>query len=389
MTEKQPPPDKNLLRKHMRTMLIIAVIVFGGLFLFNEARKFLLNRFFAHFSLGAVTISTSIAKEESWTPSINAIGSLVAINGVQVSPEVAGMVTDIFFQSGQIVKAGQKLVQLDDRTDQQDLINLNSQLTLTKINYDRQVQLFQTKSTSQSSLDSANAEFQQALAAVNKTKILISEKLITAPFTGKIGIRNVNIGQYVSPGTPLVNLQSLNPLHVQFSLPEQNFKLLSYGQPLEIQVSNYPNEKFKAKITAIDASVDPVTRNILIEGTVPNDNFKLYPGMFANVQVLLPKQNKVVTVPQTAVSVSLYGDIVYVVEQSGKDKEGKPIYTVHQQYVTIGDRRGNEIAILQGIKAGQQVVNSGQLKLENGAQVIINNSVKLPRLSPEELQENR
>ncbi len=384
MTEQ--PPEKSLLRKRMITMLIIVIVLFGSIFLINGLRKFFMNRFFAHFSLGAVTISTTTAKQENWVPTINAIGSLVAINGVQVSPEVPGMVTEIFFQSGQVVKAGEKLVQLDDRVDQQDLVNFNSQLTLAQMNYDRQLQLLKTKSTSQASVDSANAELQQAQAGVNKTKILISEKLITAPFAGKIGIREVNLGQYVSPGTALVNLQSLNPLHVQFSLPEQNFKLLSYGQPIAMEVSNYPSEKFQGKITAIDAQVDPITRNILIEATVPNDNFKLYPGMFANVQVLLPTQYKVVTVPQTAVSISLYGSTVYVVEQKDKDENDHPIYKVRQQYVTIGDRRGNEIAILEGLKPGEQVVNSGQLKLDNGTEVKINNNVKLPELAPGQLK---
>jgi len=385
---KKAFPDTPLA-KRMRIMLIIVLCVFGLVFSFDLARNLFMKHFFAHFALPAVTISSSKATLKTWTPTINAVGSVVAINGVEVSPEVAGMVTAIHFNSGQMVTAGQPLIQLDDRTDQQDLKNFTAQLTLTKLNYDRQANLIKTKSTSQSSLDEASAQLQEAQSNVTKTQVLISQKLITAPFSGKIGIRQVNIGQYVSPGTALVSLQSLDPLFVQFTLPQVHFKQLSMNQPIHLEVDNYPGKIFNGKITAIDSTVDVQTRNLLVEATVPNADLQLYPGMFANVEVMLPAQEKVITVPQTAVSFSLYGDSVFTITDDGKDKDGKAIYKVHRRYVTTGERRGNEISIEKGLKDGELIVTSGQLKLEDGVQVYIDNSVQLPGLAPETLKENR
>lgn len=389
MTDTTIPPTKPPIAKYMRRMIIILAIVFGTLLLFNVVRHLLMQRFFAHFALPTVTISTTKATASSWTPTIDAVGSLVAINGVQVSPEVAGMVTKIYFQSGQMVQKDQSLLQLDDRTDQQDLKNFQAQLNLAQINYNRQVSLVKTNASSQANLDEATAQLQEAQAAVSKTQVLIDQKLIKAPFEGKIGIRNVNIGQYVSPGANLVNLQSLNPLHVQFALPEQYFKSLYVGQSIQFSVDDYSNELFAGKITAIDASVSPDTRNILVEAITANDKLQLYPGMYATIQVLLPTQENVITVPQTAISYSLFGDSVFVVTPEGKDKDNKPILKAHRRYVTTGDRRGDQIAILKGVKAGEDVVNSGQLKLEDGVAVLINNSVKLPAMSPETLKQNR
>ena len=384
----QPKPRKPM-KKRMIMMLIIVGCVFGLIFLFDIVRDIMMKRFFAHFALPTVTISTSIAKAEDWSPNIPAVGSLVATSGVEVSPQVAGMVTAINFQSGQMVKQGDPLIQLDDRTDQQDLKNFNAQLNLAQLDYQRQVNLTKTNSTSKSSLDQAAANLQEAQSAVAKTQVLIDEKLIKAPFSGKLGIRNVNLGQYVSPGTGLVNLQTMDPLLVQFSLPEQNLKYLHPGQAIDFTVDTYPNQKFRAQITATEAAVNVQTRNIMVEATVPNPDMRLYPGLFANIDVLMPLQQKVVSIPQTAVSYSLFGDSVFVVNDEGKDKEGNPNKVVHRRYVTTGDRRGNEVAILKNLKAGEEVVNSGQLKLEDGVQVLINNSVQLPELSPEELKQNR
>ncbi len=389
MTDTTAPSPKPQLAKYMRRMIIILLIVFGTLLLFNVARHYFMQRFFAHFALPTVTISTTRATTDTWTPTIDAVGSVTAIDGVQVSPQVAGMITRIYFNSGQLVKKDDPLVQLDDRTDQQDLKNFKAQLDLAQISYDRQVSLVKTRSSSQASLDEATAQLQEAQAAYTKTQVLIDEKLIKAPFSGKIGIGNVNLGQYVSPGANLVNLQSLNPLHVQFSLPEQHFKSLYVNQPIQFSVDNYPGELFDGKITAIDAAINTDTRNILVEAVTPNDKLRLYPGMYANVHVLLPTQEHVVTVPQTAVSFSLFGDSVFVVTKSGEDKEGKPTYKAHRRYVLTGDRRGDQVAILKGIQASEEVVNSGQLKLEDGVDVMINNSVALPAMSPETLKQNR
>lgn len=381
---KSPKPPRSELARRMRLMLIIVVAIFGLIFLFDIARSILMKRFFAHFALPTVTISSTKAQLETWTPSINAIGSLLAVNSINVSSQLPGMVVAIKFQSGQMVKEGDPLVQLDDRTDLQDLANLNAQLQLAQLNYQRQVNLLKTNATAQSVLDQASAQLQQNQSQVAKTKLLIQEKLISAPFNGKLGIRNVNLGQYISPGVGLVNLQSMDPLHVQFSLPEQYLKSLYIGQPLEFTVTDYPEQIFKGNISALESSVNVVTRNIQIEGLVPNGKQQLYPGMFANIRVVLPTKRNVVTVPQTAIAFSLYGDSIFVINQDGKDENGKPIFVVHQRYVTTGDRQGDRIAVVEGLKAGEEVVTAGQLKLQDGAQVLINNNVKLPKLTPEE-----
>lgn len=386
---KLPKLPQHPLKRRMAIMLIFTVSLFGLIFGFGIIKTILMNRFFAHFSLPPVTISATQAIQENWTPTLDAVGSLVAINGVQVTPEVSGMVTSIDFKSGQMVKAGQPLVQLDDSTDREDLKNLNAQLKLAQANFQRQAELLKTKSTSQASYDDAQAQAEEMQAQVAKTQLLIDKKRIKAPFDGKIGIAQVNLGQYLSPGTPLVNLQSLNPLYANFSLPEQNLPKLYVGQPVEVSVDSYPGKIFKGKITAIDAAIDVQTRNILIQATIPNQDLRLYPGLFANVKILLPTKKQVVTVPQTAISFSLYGNSVFVVVPDGKDKQGKAVYKVHRRYVTTGEQRENKIAVLKGIKANEQIVTSGQLKLDDGVQAYIDNSIQLPGLTPEDLEKNR
>ncbi|MFT3742617.1 MAG: efflux RND transporter periplasmic adaptor subunit [Gammaproteobacteria bacterium] len=385
----QDPDYKRRLKKRMIIVLSALGILFCLIFLIDVVRSAIVKHFVSQFTQQTVTISTSIAKAETWHPQITSIGSLVASNGVQVSSQLSGMVTAIYFSSGRIVEKGQPLIQLDNRTDLEDLANYKAQLKLSQVNYDRQVSLLKTNATSQSSLDQAAANLQQSQSAVGKTEVTIDQKLIKAPFSGKLGIRNVNIGQYASPGTPLVNLQALNPLLLQFSVPEQNLRYLRVGQPIEFSVETYPGETFKGTVSATESAVDVQTRNIMVEATVPNPKMRLFPGSFANIRVQLPEQKNVVTVPQTAISASLFGSTVYVVKPAGKDKNGKQLHTAHLVYVTTGEMRGNEVEILKGIQAGDEVVNAGQLKLQDGASVSINNSVQLAPLTPEQLSQDR
>lgn len=380
---------KKTLKKRMRIMLIAVFTLLGIVFGIHALEKMIMGKMMAKFMPKTVTISAAKAKSETWTPTISAVGSLVAVNGVEVSPEQAGMITEILFKSGEMVTADQPLIKLDDSTDQQDLKNLEAQLALAQLKYDQQSSLFKSKSTSEINLDEARARLQQAKASTDKAQVIINQKTIKAPFAGKIGIRKANLGQYVSPGNSLVTLQSMNPLYVQFSLPEQNLKHLSVGQPLELRIDNFPGEIFKGKINALDAEVNPQTRNILVEGLLPNDHLKLYPGMFANVNVLLPTQKNVVTVPETAVTFSLFGDSIFVIKEKGKDEEGKPILKAEERYVSTGDRKNDRIAIQKNLKPGETVVTSGQLKLTDDTAVTINNSVKLPSMSSEEVRKDR
>jgi len=220
-----------------------------------------------------------------------------------------------------------------------------------------------------------NANF--ITAAVEKMLAIIAQKNIRAPFDGKLGIRLVDIGQFVSVGTPLVTLQAIQPLNIDFSVPEQYLKQISVDQLLDIFVDAYKDEKFKGVVHAIDSKVNVKTHNILVQGLVENKDLKLYPGMFAHIEIVLPSIQNVITIPQTAIDYSLYGDSVYIIEQKGKDKKGKPILKAKRTFVTLGQRRGNEIGIIKGLSAGQEVVTSGQLKLNDGTHVQIDNSVKL------------
>lgn len=370
--------EKKPIKKPLIIVVILLLVIFGGIFGFGAVRSYFMGQFFAHFALPPATISTAKVKAETWKPSISAVGSLAAINGVQVTTQQAGMVEQINFQSGQLVKKGESLIQLDDSEDLQDLKNFRAQLKLANITFERQKKLYKYGAVATSGLDQAKAGLEQAEAQANKTQIIIDKKNIKAPFAGKAGILLVNLGQYINVGTPVVSLQALDPLYVNFSLPEQNLSKLYVGQPVAFTIEAHGNKVFEGKITAINSEVNSQTRNVLIQATVANPKLELYPGMFANVQVKLPQQQNVIVVPQTAITYNLYGDSVYVVEQNGTDKKtGKPILKAVTKYVTVGEKFDDSVIILKGLNAGEEVVTSGQLKLHNGSEVVINNSVEL------------
>lgn len=376
-SSKEPKAGKGPLAKRIIILVIFLAVVFGSIFGYGWMRYILTQRYLANYQPPPVTISTTKAVVTAWTPYISAIGSLVAVNNVQVTAQVSGLVTQILFNSGQMVKQGQPLVQLDDRVDQAELINLRAAFVLAQIGFERQRKLLKGNNTAQSAYDAAITTFKQAEANVERVAVILDQKKIRAPFDGKIGIRQVNLGQYVAAGTPLVSLQSLNPIYVQFSLPEQYLRNLYVGQTVALVVAAWPNQVFIGNINAVNSEVNADTRNILVEATVPNAKYLLYPGMFADIHVILSQQQNLVTLPQTAISYSMYGDSVYVVTVDGKDKDGKPIFKAHLKYVTLGDRRGNEIAVLTGVAPGDIVVTSGQLKLNDGTRVVINNSVNI------------
>lgn len=365
------------MTKPMKKMMIALIIIFGGLLIFNIVRALFMKEMFAHFQPPPMVISTTKAKAENWHPYISAIGTLQAVNGVFVSTEAAGIIAQIFFNSGQLVKKGQPLISLNDSIERATLEDNQASYKLAYLNFRRQQDLLKQRATPQSSVDEAEAKLAQSKAAIDKTIAMIAQKNIVAPFDGKIGIRKINIGQYVSPGTQMVDLQSLNPLYLNFSIPEQNLKSIYPGQTVLLSVDVYPNVWFKGQINAINSSSNISTHNIELQATIPNGDLKLYPGLFANIHLLLPLQENVVTLPQTAISSSLYGDSVFVVKSEEKGRDGKPILRVHRRYVKTGDQRENQIAILDGLQPNEEVATSGQLKLDDGTTVAINNSVDL------------
>lgn len=364
----------------VRTIIavVILVVIFGGTFSWDAIRAYLLKDYFAHYEPPPVTVSTVKAKAETWYPTLLSVGTLEALNGVDVNSRVDGQVVGIYFKSGQMVKKDQPLVQLDDSLDWQSLKNDKAALRYNTLNYKRLLSVYKTTNgTSKNDVDQALSQMQQSQAAVATDELNIQYKNIKAPFTGKLGIRKVNIGQYITTGTALVTLQALDPLFVDFSLPQQDLAKLYVNQPIQIQTDSYPDKKFTGKIMALSSKVDTDTRTILVRATIPNPNYKLLPGLFTNVYVQLPQEQQVITVPQTAITYTLYGDSVFVVTEKGKDKENKPLLIANQRYVTVGLRKGTVVEIKKGLQAGEIVVQSGQIKLQNGSRVQINNRLEL------------
>jgi membrane fusion protein (multidrug efflux system) len=344
-----------------------------------------------------VTVSAEAAKTERWIPKLRAIGTLKAETGIDVTTQAAGIAKTIAFSSGDDVKQGALLVQLDDNVEQADLQSALATLKNAESDLARQQDLFRRGTVAQSQLDQAIAKRDETAAAVEKIRATIAQKRITAPFDGKLGIRRVDVGQYVSPGQPLVPLQSLDDIVVDFPLPEQDISRVKVGQTVELRVDAWPGEVFSGSIDAVDARVNQETRTIVVRGQIANPDRRLLPGMFANLEVLAGEPQDVVTVPRTAITYSLYGDSIYVVKPAPKPAEPappaatsstsdaqavaatppavkEPQLVVERRFVKVGDTRDGRAAISEGLKAGEEVVIVGQLKLSPGALVRIDNS---------------
>lgn len=363
------------MTKPMSKMLMYVSIFFALVFGWYGVKKVIFMWYLSQYQPPAVTVSETKAAAKTWQSYLNAVGTLTAVNGVELSAEVPGIIQEIRFDSGQFVKKGDVIVILRSEVEQAALKNNQAKLELAKINYERDKTLFARKVTSQAALDTSYAQLLQAQAGVESVQAQIAQKTITAPFDGRIGIRQVNLGQYISPGATLVTLQSLNPLHVIFHLPEQYLESLSTGQDVDVMVNIGEGKQVKGKVDAINAKVDAATRNIEVEATLPNDNLTLYPGMYGQVKIWLGDKKNAVVVPQTALSYSLSGDYVFVVKTEGDKKH--PQLHVYRQNVQVGERRGDSVSIKQGLKPGDSIITSGQLKLQNGATVLIDNNVEL------------
>lgn len=396
------------MKKRMIIMISALGIVFGGIIGFNLFKSFMIKRIFASYEPPPVSISSVTALRKNWHPHLAAVGNFVAINGVDVNSEASGNVVKIHFDSGQYLEKGSPLIDIEDQVDQATLKYNQAELALRQLNYKRQADLFKRGATSSSIVDEATSSLQQAQANVERTEAEIKKKHIAAPFSGQLGIRQVNLGQYITPGqTAIVTLQSLDPLYLEFYLPEHLLKRLHINQAIQFSVEEFPNTVFEGKITAINAKVDTNTHNILVQATLPNcpadeikkqqdgekklshcttesnsinhiTRFAFIPGMFASISVEQPDIPDVVILPSTAISYSLYGNSVFIIgKDKNKDKEGNDILRVKRVFVSTGEQEGNYTIIKKGIENGQQVVSSGELKLQNGTRVVINNSVKL------------
>lgn len=379
--------------------IFLVFAVFGGIKFYSIMG---MMKAFASAGPPKATVSAAPARQTEWRPAIQAIGTLTAINGVNVSSELAGKVVKIDFESGDTVKQGQLLVQLDDTQEQALLQQYQAQERLNKNNFDRALSLRKKNLNSKQDLDNARAQYEMSQAQVAQEKAVIAKKAIRAPFAGVVGIRQVNLGQYLSAGTTIVNLEQLDPLFITFTLPQADVPRLHLKQDVEIHVDGYPDKTFKARLTAINPSVSDQSRTLQAQATVPNPDRLLRPGMFANLNVLSDNSNQVIVIPTTAVTYTLYGDSVYVLEpqktpaggsqtagaaqtsgQSGK-QNAQTVYTAKQVFIKAGQTRDGMVAVT-GIEPGTLVVTAGQIKLHPGALAVINNSVdlsKVPELTP-------
>lgn len=352
----------------MIIMLIGLGILFGGIFVFQSFKSHMMKKYMSA-AKEAITVTTIEAKNQNWQPKLKATGSLRAIQGVDVTTEVAGLVKNIEFTPGTQVSAGKLLVKLNDDAEVAQLQVFLAAQEIARVTYERDKAQLAVAAVSQQTVDNDEASLKGAIAQVNQQKAVIDKKIIRAPFSGRLGISNVNPGQYVNPGDKIVTLQSLDPIYVDFYIPQQSLKLVKKGQTVNIISDSYPGKIFNGKITTINPIVDAATRNIQIEATISNPQQMLLPGMFATVEVDTGKPVQYLTLPQTAISFNPYGEIAYIVKQKEK------LLIAEQTFVTVGDTRGDQIAVLKGIKAGDIVVTSGQLKLKNGSEIVVNNTV--------------
>lgn len=357
----------------MRTRLLVVILILGLLFGGMIAIKSCQSRQMAAMQAAPppATVSVATATSTTWQPYLEAIGTLVATQGVYVSAEVAGKVREIHFESGEPVPAGALLLQLDDSIEQAEVKGLIADEGLGKLEFERAAQLLSDKLGSQADYDRTRATLQKTQADLAARRALLEKKAIRAPFPGILGIRLVDLGAYLEPGDRIVSLQQLDPVYVDFSLPERYQSSISHGQPVSIRVKAWPEERFEGTISAIDPRIDSNTRSVRIRATLANAKSLLRPGMFAEVKLLLPARNDVVTVPQTAVTYNPYGDAVFVVQES----DGAP--TVEYRLVQTGSVRAGRIEISKGLQAGERVVSAGQLKLRNGMAISIDDSVQL------------
>ncbi len=319
-------------------------------------------------------VTTAKALQQTWNPTLYSVGTLTAENGVTLSAEVAGTVARIDFESGAKVAAGTLLAQFDVSVEEAQLRAAEATAELARLNAERVRELRSRDTLAQSELDAAEAQLKQAVANVEQIRASIEKKTFRAPFAGTLGIRKVNVGQYVNAGQAIVDLQTLDPIHVDFALPQQRVVDLSVGQPVEVTTDGVSGLKFTGKITALDPMVDPATRNLRVRATLANEGARLRPGMFANVEVLLPAGEPVVVVPASSILYAPYGDSVFVIERK-KGAKGEEETTVRQQTVRLGLTRGDFVVVTSGVNAGEEVVSTAAFKLRNGASVRINNSV--------------
>jgi membrane fusion protein (multidrug efflux system) len=370
----------------MIAMLVVTLAVIGGLgfIKFRQIQTAIAQG--AAFTPPPEAVTTIVAQEEEWPATLSAIGTMAAVQGVTVSADLPGTVDRILFESGQAVSEGQVLAVLDTRQEQAQLQASDAQRELATLTFERMQGLLNERVISRAEFDRATAELRQSEAQAGEIRAVIQRKTIRAPFSGILGLRQVNLGQYVAGGDPLVTLQSLSPIHVNFGVPQQWAGQIPVGRAVRITTGDVAGAEWSGQVTAIDSIVDEATRNIQVQATLANPGGRLRPGMFVQTEVVLGPSQKVISLPASAVSYAPYGDSVFIVADM-KSGTGVPYRGVRQQFVKLGSARGDQVAILEGVSPGNEVVTSGLFKLRNGAAIQIDNSVR-PANSPAPKPEN-
>lgn len=360
--------------KRMAIMIVAVAVVFGAVFGFEALKAKMISHAIAALRNPSQTVSAVTAEPQDWVSTIDAVGSTKAVQGANLSPQVAGIVSGLHFKSGTDVKRGDLLVELTDAADTAHLDALKASAQLAQLNYDRDRSLT-TNAVTRQQVDTDLATLKNDQAQVAEQQAEVDYKTIRAPFSGRLGIRQVDLGQYVAPGTTLVTLQQINPIYADFYLAQKAIASIEVGQPVKVTVDAFPGTTSNGKISSINSVVDAATRTVQVRATIDNSEEKLLPGMFVNVAIDVDQPHHYITLPKTAITFNSYGDIVYLIADT---KKGEADGTARQTFVKTGPARGDQIAIIDGVKAGDLVVTAGQMKLHNGSPVTIDNTVQPP-----------
>lgn len=374
-----------MLRGFLQSVLglVVAVVIIGALGAIKLTQFKTMMAAGEAMTMPPTTVNAAVAKGESWESVFESVGTLVAVNGITLTSEVAGTVEKILFQPGQSVDEGKLLVQLESSIEKASLDQAKAQLELSQKDADRTRELFRKKAIAQSDLDRANSELDAAKASLAHAEAALAKKSLRAPFSGKLGIRQISLGQYITAGTPIVSLQSVDPLYADFSLPQKYNSSIATGLKVRLKIDALDQEHVEGTITAINPEVDPKTRNLRLQATIENPSGKISPGMFAAVEVVMPETRQVTAIPVQSVIYAPYGNSVFAVN---KGEDGG--MTAEQRFVRIGESKGDYVSVIEGVQPGEQVVTDGAFKLQNGAPIAINDAGTIsPSESPK--PENR
>jgi membrane fusion protein (multidrug efflux system) len=377
------PKQSNAKPRRKGIVIAIALLVTICVFAFGIKALQIGKMMSTPQTMPPTTVSSVSVKEEDWAPRLTAVGSVSAVQGAVVSAELAGVVSEINFENGGEAKKGEVLMKLDASQEEALLRSAEAEAQLAQTDLERSRDLAMKKVVSSAELDSAQSKFRRLNAVVDQVRSSIAKKTLIAPFDGQLGIRQVNVGQMINAGQQVVPLTSLDPVFADFALPQQYFGQLTPGLEVHVTTDAIPGRVFNGKLTAINSMVDSSTRNITLQATLDNSDHALRPGMFAKAEVMLPEKHKTLVVPGSAISYAPFGDSVFVIEKKKDEKTGKESQVIRQQFVRVGEGRGDLVAITQGLKAGETIVSTGVFKLRNGMTVTINNDLAPnPQVNP-------